>query len=116
MKFLIRLVLLATGIFAVSYFFPSLIRVDSFTTALVAAVLLSLVNAFIRPLIYVLTLPIRLLTLGLVTFVINGAMLFLVSAVFPRFKVMGWWQAILAAFLISLLSSILNQFLEDEND
>lgn len=116
MKFLIRLVLMATGIFLVSYFFPSLIKVDSFATAFIAAVLLSLVNAFIRPLIYVLTLPIRLLTIGLATFTINGAMLFLASAFFPRFKVMGWWQAILAAFLISLLSSILNQFVKDERD
>lgn len=116
MKFLIRLVLMAIGIFIISYFFPALIQVDSFTTAFIAAVFLSLVNAFIRPLIYVLTLPIRLLTLGLVTFVINGAMLFLVSAIFPKFKVMGWWQAIVAASIISFLSSLLNQLVEDEED
>lgn len=116
MKFLVRLVLMATGIFIVSYFFPSLIRVDSFTTAFIAAVLLSLVNAFIRPLVYALTLPVRLLTLGLATFVINGAMLYLVSAIFPKFKVLGWWQAIVAALLISLLSSLLNQFVKDEED
>lgn len=116
MKFLVRLVFMATGIFIVSYFFPFLIQVDSFTTAFIAAVLLSLVNAFIRPLIYVLTLPIRLLTLGLATFVINGVMLFLVSAMFPKFKVLGWWQAILAALMIALLSSLLNQLVKDEED
>ncbi len=116
MKFFVRLVLLATGFFIVSYFFPSLIQVDSFTTAFIAAVLLSLINAFIRPLVYALTLPMRLLTLGLATFVINGAMLFLVSAIFPKFKVLGWWQAIVAAFMISFISSLLNQLVKDEKD
>ncbi len=116
MKFLVRLILLTAAIFIVSYFFPSLVKVDSISTAFVAALLLALINSFIRPLVYVLALPFRLLTFGLITLVINGAMLFLVSAIFPEFKVMGWWQAVLAAVLISFTSSVLNQLAEDEKD
>ncbi len=115
MKFLVKLALLALAIFVVAYFFRSLIQVESIWDAVLAALLLSLINAFIKPLVFVLTLPLNILTLGLLTLVINGLMLWLVSALVTGFEIKGLWQAILAAILISLVSFGLNKVAFEED-
>lgn len=85
---------------------------DSWQATLAAAVLLALVNAYLRPLIVVLTLPINILTLGLFTLVINGLMLALVSWLLPGFRLHGFWTAVGSALVISLVSMLLNWFLD----
>lgn len=109
--FLFRLLANGIAILIISYLFPGLISVSGFLSALTAAFLLALVNAVLRPILVFLTLPLTLLTLGLFLLVINGLMLWLVSALVPGFSVNGFWGALAGAFLISLVSWILTRFL-----
>jgi len=84
---------------------------DSTQSTIAAAVLLALVNTYLRPFVVLLTLPINILTLGLFTLVINAGMLLLVSWLIPQFHVEGFWTAVGGALVISLVSVLLNWFL-----
>ena len=75
-----------------------------------ASLLLGIVNAFVRPVLLVLSAPLILLTLGLFIFVLNGLMLLFVSEVVPCFKVPGFWSAIFGAIIISIVSWLLSAF------
>lgn len=75
-------------------------------TFIIAAVLLGLVNAFVRPIAFVLTLPITLVTLGLFMFVLNAAMFGLVAAMLDNFVVSGFWSALFGAIIVSITSTI----------
>ncbi|MGZ3495619.1 MAG: phage holin family protein [Thermodesulfobacteriota bacterium] len=111
MFFIIRLVINMVAILIISYLFPSMIWVDGFWAALVAAFLLGIVNAIVRPILVLLTLPLTIVTLGLFLLVINGLMLWLVSVVVKGFYVSGFWGAVFGSILISIVSWILSRFL-----
>ncbi len=111
MFFVVRLIINMVAILIVSYLFPKMIRVDGFLAALVAAFLLGIVNTILRPVLVFLTFPITLLTLGLFLLIINGLMLWLVSALVKGFYVSGFWGAVLGSILISVVSWILSRFL-----
>ena len=111
MFLLIRLVINMVAILLISYLFPKVIRVDGFWAALITAFVLGVVNAFIRPIIVFLTLPLTILTLGLFLLVINGLLLALVAILVPGFHVNGFWGAVLGSILISIVSWILSWFL-----
>jgi putative membrane protein len=91
------------ALIAVAYLMPS-ISVSSFTTALVAALVLGLVNAVIRPILVILTLPVTILTLGLFIFVINGLLFWLVGSFIEGFHVAGFWAGVVGAIVYSLIS------------
>ena len=95
------------ALLAVSYLMSS-VQVASFGAALIAAGVLGLVNAFIRPLLVILTLPVTLLTLGLFIFVINGALFLGVANLLDGFQVAGFWPAIFGAILFSIVSWLLS--------
>lgn len=82
--------------------------VESFTAAFVAALVLGVINTFIRPIFIVLTLPINILTLGLFTFVVNAFMLKIMSSLVSGIEIDGWGTAILAAILLAIISGLLN--------
>jgi putative membrane protein len=86
------------------------IRIQSIEMGILAAGILGIVNAVIRPVVLVLTLPINLLTLGLFTLVINAAMLKLVSMVVPGFVIESFGAALLGALIVSVVSWTLNIF------
>jgi putative membrane protein len=86
------------------------IRIQSIEMGILAAGILGIVNAVIRPVVLMMTLPINLLTLGLFTLVINALMLQLVAAVVPGLVIEGFWAAFWGAFVISLVSWLLNLF------
>jgi len=111
MLFIFRLIINMVAILIISYLFPKMIRVDGFLAALVAAFLLGIVNTILRPVLVFLTFPITLVTLGLFLLVINGLMLWLVSALVKGFYVSGFWGAVLGSILISLVSWVLSCFL-----
>ena len=111
MFFIFRLIIHIVAILIISYLFPRMIRVDGFLAALAAAFLLGIVNAIIRPVLVLLTLPLTLVTLGLFLLVINGLMLWLVSALVRGFQVSGFSGAVFGAILISLVSWVLSWFL-----
>ncbi|WP_449413922.1 phage holin family protein [Pandoraea soli] len=84
------------------------IQLKGIGTALVVAVVLGLINAFLRPLLVVLTLPVTVLTLGLFIFVINALLFWLASHVVKGFEVSGFWAALFGSLLYSLISWILS--------
>ena len=86
------------------------IYVTGLFPAFLAAATLGILNAFLRPLLILLTLPINILTLGLFTFLINALMLKIVSEVIPGFYVSGFWTAVLGALIIGTVSWLLNGF------
>ena len=86
------------------------LRIESVTMGIIAAGVLGIVNAVIRPVVLILTLPINLLTLGLFTLVVNAAMLMLVSVVAPGFVIESFGSAFFGAIVISLVSWGVNAF------
>lgn len=106
MRLLLNWIFNAMALIAVAYFLPG-IRVDGFGSALIAALLLGLVNTLIRPLLVLLTLPITVVTLGLFIFAINGFLFWFVGSVLKGFVVEGFWVAVLGALLYSLFSWVL---------
>jgi len=106
-RLLLTWVLNAFALFFVMKLVPG-IQIDRFSDLLVATLVLGLLNAFLRPLIILLTLPVTVLTLGLFTLVINGVMFYLAAHLVSGFHVSGFGAAFLAALLFSLFSFILN--------
>jgi len=100
----------ALALLTVAYVMPS-IHLDSVGTALVAAVVLGLVNAVIRPLLILLTLPATLLSLGLFIFVINGLLFWLVGSYLKGFAVEGFWSGFFGAIVYSIVSWALSSVL-----
>jgi len=92
------------------------IQLDNWQAVVGGAILLALVNAYLRPLILLLTLPFNILSLGLFTFVVNATMLKVVSWLLPGFHVTGFWTAVGAALVISFVSSILHRLLKPTNN
>lgn len=109
--FIMRLLLVwlinAATLLALPHLLDS-VSVDSFASALMAALVLGLVNTLIRPLLIVLTLPVTFLTLGLFIFVINGLMFWAVADLVTGFQVAGFVDAIVAAFVYSVISWLLS--------
>ena len=87
------------------------IHVDSLTTAIIAAAILGVINAFLRPVLLILTLPLTILTLGVFTFVLNAFMLLLVAYFVPGLEIDGFSWAFLGALIISIVSWIANHFI-----
>ena len=93
----------ALALMAVAYLMPS-IQVSSFGAALVAALVLGLVNAVVRPVLVLLTLPVTILTLGLFIFVLNGLLFWMVGSWLQGFEVAGFWPAVFGAIVFSIIS------------
>lgn len=89
------------------------IEIRGFLPALGAGLVLGLVNAVVRPILLLLTLPLTLLTLGLFLFVLNGLCLWLTSTLVKGFEAHGFWAAIFGALIVSVVSWILTAFLSD---
>jgi putative membrane protein len=87
------------------------VGITSIPSAFVAALVLGVLNAVIRPLLLLFSLPLNIMTLGLFTFVINGLVLWMVSAVVSGFSIGNFWLAILSAFLLSVISGLLSWLL-----
>ncbi|HSN46620.1 MAG TPA: phage holin family protein [Casimicrobiaceae bacterium] len=110
MRLLVVWLVNAAALFALPYLLTS-IHVASFGAALVAALVLGLVNTLIRPVLVLLTLPVTLLTLGLFIFVINGLLLWAVGSWLEGFRVDGFWAGVFGAIVYSLISWALSALL-----
>ncbi len=110
---LIRWLTTTAAIVATSYLLDG-IQVSGFFPAIFAAAMLGILNAFLRPIALLLTLPINILSLGLFTFIINALMLKMASGVIPGFEVYGFWTAIFGSFLISVISWLLSAFISEK--
>ncbi len=105
-----RWLVLTAAVLASSWFLDG-IHVGGFMSALFAAGLLGILNAAVRPVLILLTLPINILSLGLFTFVVNAFLLKLVSSVVSGFEVHGFWTAVFGAIIIGGVSWFLNMFI-----
>lgn len=112
-KILLAWLINAVAVYATATFVPD-ITVKSVWSALLAALVLGLVNAFIRPILMLLSLPLIFATLGLFLLVINALMLLLASAILPGFEVKGFFTAVLGSLLISIVSFILGALFQVE--
>ena len=108
--FLVRLLVSALGLWLASELVPG-IEVHGGWTLLGAALLLGIVNAIVRPLLVILTLPATLLTLGLFLLVINAAMLGLVAWMFDGFTISGFWAAFFGAVVVSVTGWLASSFI-----
>jgi putative membrane protein len=111
--FLVKLGINALALLLAAQIFHK-IWFDSQQATFIAALVLALVNTYLRPIVVILTLPINILTLGLFTLVINGLMLELVSWLIPAFHVEGFWTAVGGALVISIVSCLLNFLLQPD--
>jgi putative membrane protein len=100
----------AAALFALPYIFESIV-VETFYAALIVALILSILNTLIRPILFVLTLPITVLTLGLFIFVLNGLMLWFVASFVKGFAIAGFWPAVFGAIVYSLISWAATSFI-----
>ena len=109
---LLRWLVLTVAIMFTAYVIKG-IQVSGFLSAFFTAAMLGILNAFFRPVLIILTLPINILTLGLFTFVINALMLLMASGVISGFAVSGFWAAVFGSLLISLVSWVLNSLINE---
>jgi putative membrane protein len=107
MGFLIRLIVNAIALIAVAYVVPG-VHVSGIVGALIAALILGIVNAILRPVLIIVSLPLEIVTLGLFTFVINGLLFWLVSALHVGLYVDGFWPAFWGAIVMGIVSWILS--------
>jgi putative membrane protein len=110
MRLLLLWLINAGTLLLIPYIMPS-VSVDSFFTALVTALILGLVNAVIRPILILLTLPITLVTLGLFILVINALMFWFVASFVEGFRVAGFWSAFWGAIVYGILSMVFSAIL-----
>jgi putative membrane protein len=108
----LRWLILTAAIMAASYLIDG-IRVSGFFSAFFAAAVLGILNALFRPILFILTLPINIMTFGLFTFVINALLLKMASGVIPGFDVHGFWSAVFAALVISGVNWMLSSFINE---
>jgi len=103
MRLLVIWLINAVALLALPYLMHS-VYIENFLTALLVAVVLGFVNAILRPILLLLTLPVTVLTLGLFVFIINGLLFWLVANIVPGFHVAGFWSAVFAAIIYSVIS------------
>jgi len=111
MKILIRWLLLAAALLLVAHLYPGVV-VTSFTSALIAALILGLLNTLLRPILVLLTLPVTVLTLGLFLFVINALMFWAAADVLSGFSVTGFTAALIGSLLYSLCGMLIDVLME----
>ena len=99
----------ALAVMFIAWILPG-ISVENFFSAILVAIVLGLINVFIKPILLLITLPINFLTLGIFTLVLNALLLMLAGYVTPGFEVDGFWSAFFGALILSILSAGINNF------
>ena len=115
MRFLLRLLLNGIAIIVAAWFIPG-VQLTGTIPALIAGALLGFVNALIRPILLLLTLPFTLITLGFFIFVVNAICFALTAALVPGFEISGFFAAFFGAIVVSLVSWGLNTMLADDTE
>ena len=113
MNLLFRILLTAIVVLVLANFLPG-VQVVNFTTAIIVAAVLAFLNAILKPILIILTLPITILTLGLFLLVINALIILLADKLIDGFGVSSFWTALLFSILLSFAQSLLNSSLKEE--
>lgn len=106
MNWITRILISSVAVVVAAYLLPG-VSIDGFMTAIIVAIVLSIFNAVVKPVLIVLTIPATILTLGLFLFVINALIILLADYAVDGFTVNGFWWALLFSFLMSLLNSLM---------
>lgn len=106
MKFIMRIIVTSIIAFGLSYILTG-VHIDSFWAAIIFAIVLAVLNAIVKPILILLTLPLTLFTFGLFLFVINAAIILLTAEFVKGFRVDGFWWALLFSLLLSIITSVL---------
>lgn len=106
MGIIVRLLISALAVFAGAYILPG-VHVRNFTTAIIVAIILALLNAFLKPVLVILTIPVTIVTLGLFLLVINAVIILLCAKLVDGFRVDGFWYAMLFSVVLSLINAVL---------
>lgn len=109
--FLVKWLVMTVAVLASSYVIPG-IHVDGFGAALIAALLLGLVNIFVRPLLILLTLPMTIMTLGFFLLILNALLLYFVAWLVNGFAIAGFFSALIGSIFISIVSTLTSSLLK----
>lgn len=113
MNFILKLLINALAVFILAYVLTG-VNVDGYLSAMLVAVVLSILNLFVKPILVIFTLPATILTLGLFLLVINAVIILLADELIPGFSVTNFWWALLFSVLLSILQSILYSLLKED--
>lgn len=116
MKIFFKILMTALAVIVLASFLPGIDLENNYMTAIVVAVVISLLNMFVRPLLIFFTLPATVVTLGLFLFVINAVIILLAGKLVDGFHVSGFFTALLFSVLLSIFRSYLFSFFEDEKE
>ncbi|GAA0531632.1 phage holin family protein [Chitinophaga japonensis] len=115
MNFLIRLLVSALAAMLTAYLLPG-VKIDSFITALLLALVLAVLNVLVKPILIILTLPATILTLGLFLLVINAVIILLAGKLVSGFRVDGFWWALLFSIVMTVINSIMHGIAGNKED
>lgn len=109
-RFLLKLIVNSLSLYITAQLVSG-IHVSGIATLIITALIIGLVNSFIKPIVMFLTLPFNIMTLGLFTFVVNAVLFILVSAIVPGFNISGFWPGFAGSLIMSIISAILNKII-----
>ena len=115
MNFLARLVVSALAVIVTSMILPG-VHVDNAITAVIVAAVLAFLNAIVKPVLVILTIPITVFTMGIFLLVINACMILLAAKIVDGFKVDGFWIALIFSLVLSLVTSVFDGFARNRNE
>lgn len=107
MRYIIKLIVLTFAVYITGYLFRGVVHIDSFGTSILIALVLSLLNTFLKPILVFFTIPFTVVTFGLFMLVINAAILIIASKIVPGFTIDGFWWALFFSMILSIINSIL---------
>lgn len=109
MNLFVRLVILVIAVYVASFIIPG-IKIDSYQSLFIVSIVLGIINAFVKPILVLLTIPLTIVTLGIFLLILNGLLVLFVGSIVPGFHVAGLIPAILFSIVVSLTSSLLGKF------
>ena len=115
MNFIMRIIITSIVAFGLSYILSG-VKIDTFTAAILLAIVLAILNAIVKPLLILITFPITIVTLGLFLFVINAGIILIADNLLDGFRVDGFWWALLFSLLLSIVTSLLYKEKSDEKE
>ena len=114
MRLILKLIVNAIAVFAAAYLLPG-VQVEGFITAIIVAIVLGVLNLFIKPILVILTIPITILTLGLFLLIINALIVLLCASLVSGFEVDGVLYALLFSLVVSVISAIMEGLAKDRD-
>lgn len=114
MKFLLKILVTSLAVFFTAYLLKG-VHLDGYPAALLVALVLGFLNAFLKPVLVILTIPVTVLTMGLFLLVINALIILLADRILPGFSVDGFWWALLFSIVVSIISGIMHSLAGDSN-